>query len=130
MKFAQAIVLGAAMVLCSCASAEYKTLQDEESIHRPHNCSGLHVRNATWEFVDQYNQQVNVTGKCVEGMRHGNFNFYIDGVQVAVTKYVRDEEKFTRCYVGGQSYKILSDCIESHFNAKKAKAVEQSKNEE
>lgn len=130
MKFVQAIALGATTILCSCASMNYKTVQDEESKHHPHNCSGLHVRNASWEFVDQYNQQVNVTGKCVEGMRHGNFKFTIDGVQVAVTKYVRDEEKYNTCYVGGQSYIILSDCIESYVKAKKAKAAEQSKNEE
>lgn len=109
------------MLSYSCANVEYKKIQDEESKHRPYSCVGYHVSKAAWEFVDQYDQQVQVTGKCVQGMKHGNFTFYLDGTKVAVAKYVRDEEKYTTCYEnGGQTYKVLSSCIESYVQAKKS----------
>lgn len=115
MKLRQVALIGAAMLLCSCASAGYERYQDEESQHRPYNCAGYHVSHASWDFNDQYGQQVHVTGKCSKGMKHGTFDFYVDGFRVARTKYARDEEIKTACYAAGsQSTMPLSYCMQSH----------------
>ncbi len=115
MKLSQIALIGAAMVLCSCAGAVYDRYQDEDSKHRPYDCSGLHLSGASWDFTDQYGQHVHVTGKCSKGMKNGTFDFYVDGFRVARTKYARDEEVRTNCLAGvGQSYTPLSYCMKAY----------------
>ena len=130
MKFAQIAILGAAILLCSCASAGLDRVQNEESKHSIYDCSGIHLRNASWEFIDQYGQQVRVTGRCVNGMRHGNFYFYVEGVNVAKTKYIRNDEYKTVCLEGNKSYKVLEYCMKSYVEktkeSKNSRPVEES----
>ena len=111
-----AIACFAAATLTSCSS--YRKVQTEESHKSAFDCAGYHVSKASWEFTDNYGQTVNVTGRCTKGMRHGNFDFFVDGKQVARTKFVRNEEVKTACFVNGKSRTDLYTCMDMNANMK------------
>ena len=98
-----------ALLLCSCSS--YQRFQTEADQNQPYNCIGLHIEHASWHFVDEYNQEIEATGRCSRGMKHGYFNFYVDGYQVARTKYTRDQEMETLCYAIGNRLTDLRTCM-------------------
>lgn len=100
-------------LLCSCGGS-YQRYQDEASRHQPCNCSGYHLNNATWIFTDNLGQEVFVAGRCVKGMKHGSFDFLVDGALVARTKFSRDSEIKTQCFVEGVQSVNLQTCMTSN----------------
>ena len=105
-----AIISIAAAFLCSCAGS-YERYQDEDSKHRPYDCADLHISKAYWNFNDRFGQNVVVTGKCSKGMKHGSFDFFVNDALVARTKYVRDSELKTKCYITNSAMP-LSACMQ------------------
>ena len=69
------------------------------------------MERATWHFVDEYDQEIIAYGRCSRGMKHGFFEFYIDGYQIARTKYTRDQEMETLCYANGNRLTNLRTCM-------------------
>lgn len=106
-----ALMSVAATMLSSCSSAYYERVQDEASINRPYNCDGLHIRHAMWHYKDSFGQVVDTRGRCSKGMKHGTFDFYVNGIKVAATKYERDAEVNTNCYVRGLQTIDLETCM-------------------
>ena len=106
-----------AIALCSCAS--YKKEQDQGSINGPVNCDGYHVRTATWHFMDNQGLQYDVIGRCVRGMKHGTFDFLINGQLAARTKFVRDAEVKTYCFVKRAKVGNLDHCLTANNAAMK-----------
>ncbi len=104
------IVSAFAVTLTSCGSY-YMKVQDEVSRKGPVNCSGYHVKNATWNFFNNLDENIYVTGRCIKGMKHGGFDFFIEGKHVARTKFVRDNEVKTACFVNGKSKLDLNSCL-------------------
>lgn len=112
---ALAFIAIAITALCSCSSA-YLREQDEASKYKPCDCTDYHINHAEWHYIDRFGQKVDVTGKCSKGMKHGNFDFYVGGILVARTKFSRDEEVKTRCYVKGiQTYNLYT-CMNINAN--------------
>ena len=107
------IICAAMTLLCSCGGS-YQRYQDEASRHRPCNCDGYHVNNATWEFSDNLGQQILVSGRCYKGMKHGSFDFFVDGTLVARTKFSRDNEIKTQCFIEGVHVVNLQTCMTSN----------------
>ncbi|MBR4348266.1 hypothetical protein [uncultured Fibrobacter sp.] len=99
-----------AALLCSCGGS-YRTVQTPEEMTKPFSCTGLHVSNATWHFVDELGQNVDVQGHCAKGKKHGQFEFYIQGKMIAKTKFTRDVENKTTCYAMAQTRMNLNDCM-------------------
>jgi len=116
-----------ALTLCSCSSYQkYQTKADQQI---PYDCTGLHIEHASWYFIDEFNQPVTVTGRCSRGMKHGYFQFFIDGIQVARTKFTRNQEVETLCYaLDNRHTDNLKTCIIA--NAKKRKGVKKTVPEE
>ena len=54
-------------------------------------CGGHFAKTQTTE---QQNQPLDCTGLH---MKHGNFEFLVDGKKVAVTKFIKDKEEKTSC---------------------------------
>lgn len=110
-KFALTLLLcGIAATLSAC-SGNYKKMQTVEQQNAPYTCAGLHMRNAQWHFDDDYGQHVDVIGNCAKGMKHGTFEFYIEGQLIAKTKYIRDNENKTTCLAQGKSRLDLNSCM-------------------
>ena len=106
-----ALLCTAAALLSSCSSSYYERSQDEMSKNRPYNCDGLHVKQAEWHYVDSFGQVVDTRGRCYKGMKQGAFDFYVNGIKVATTKYERDAEVYTSCYVKGLQTINLQTCM-------------------
>lgn len=101
-------LIGATTILFSSCGG-YLRQQDYNSINRPCDCTGYHLKNAVWHYTDRFGQNVDVVGKCSKGMKHGNFDFFVGGMQVARTKFSRDEEIKTKCFIGnGQTYNLYT----------------------
>ena len=98
-------------LLCSCGGSYYERSQDEGSKNRPYNCDGLHIKQAEWHYVDSFGQVVDTRGRCYKGMKHGNFDFFVNGIKVATTKYERDAEVYTSCFVKGLQTIDLQTCM-------------------
>ena len=105
------ILCVAMTLLCSCGGSYYERSQDELSKNRPYNCDGLHVKMGVWHYVDSFGQVVDTKGRCYKGMKHGNFDFFVNGIKVATTKYERDAEVYTSCYVKGLQTLDLQTCM-------------------
>lgn len=108
----------AVFILCSC-SAGYQKEQDESSMNGPVSCEELHVRTATWHFMDNQGLQYDIVGRCVKGRKHGNFDFLVNGQLVARTKYTRDAEVKTKCYVKDVKAGNLDHCLTANNAAMK-----------
>ena len=109
-----------ALLFCSCSSYQkYQTAADQ---NKPYNCTGLHMNYASWHFTDEYGQDITVNGRCSKGMKHGYFNFFVDGYQVAHTKFTRDQEMETLCYAIGDKHTDLNRCMIE--NVRKTKNVD------
>ena len=85
-----------AISLTACGGHFAKT-QTTEQQNAPLDCTGLHMKNAQWHFTDANGLALDVNGACHKGMKHGNFEFLVDGKKVAVTKFVKDKEEKTAC---------------------------------
>jgi len=102
-----ALICATAMLFSSCGG--YLRHQDYNSMNRPCDCTGYHMNHAVWHYTDRFGQTVDVVGKCTRGMKNGNFDFFVDGIQVARTKFSRDEEIKTKCLIsGGQVYNLYT----------------------
>ena len=66
--------------------------------------------------VVTFGQKVDVIGKCTRGMKNGNFDFYVNGIQVARTKFSRDEEIKTKCFINGVQTYNLYTCMSINAN--------------
>ena len=86
----------AALSLTACGGHFAKT-QTTEQQNAPLDCTGLHMKHAQWHFTDANGLALDVTGACHKGMKHGNFEFLVDGKKVAVTKFIKDKEEKTSC---------------------------------
>ena len=91
----------AALSLTACGGPLAKT-QTTEQQNAPLDCTGLHMKHAQWHFTDANGLALDVTGACHKGMKHGNFEFLVDGKRVAVTKFVKDTEQKTSCEATGE----------------------------
>ena len=107
------IISAAMMLLCSCGGS-YLRYQDEASKNQPCNFSGYHVNNANWHFVDNLGQDILATGRCYKGMKHGNFDFFVNGTLVARTKFSRDREQSTRCIIENLRNADLQTCLTAY----------------
>ena len=85
-----------ALSLTACGGHFAKT-QTTEQQNGPLDCTGLHMKNAQWHFTDANGLALDVNGTCHKGMKHGNFEFLVDGKKVAVTKFIKDQEEKTSC---------------------------------
>ncbi len=86
---------------------------------QPFVCDGLHMKNATWSFVDDYGFKVNVDGRCHSGRRHGQFNFYIDNQMIAKTKFIKGVENKTACKATGREERTsLAQCMQTYAELK------------
>ena len=99
-----------AALLCSCGGS-YRTVQTPEEQSKPYSCIGLHTKRAQWQFVDELGQNVSAMGSCIKGMKHGQFEFFVNGKMVAKTKFSRDGEVKTACYAMGQTRMNLNECM-------------------
>lgn len=106
-----ALMSFAMTLLSSCGGTYYDKTQSDFSRNRPFNCSGLHVKQAEWHYTDSFGQIVDTRGRCYKGLKHGTFDFYVNGFKVATTKYERDAEVYTSCYVKGKQTLNLETCM-------------------
>ncbi|SHK70388.1 MULTISPECIES: hypothetical protein [unclassified Fibrobacter] len=84
------------------------------------------MEQANWYFVDEFKQAVTATGRCSRGMKHGFFEFFVDGYEVARTKYTRDLEVETLCFaIGEKRTEDLKTCMKE--NARKTKKADVSR---
>ena len=104
--------LGATALLISACASGFNKHQTVEQTMQPFNCFGLHMKNAQWHFVDDFGQSVDATGTCKKGMKHGNFQFFINNELVAKVKYSRDNEVQTYCAQTPGIPKSLAACME------------------
>ena len=98
-------------IMTSCSGSYYERVQSDASMHSPYNCDGLHIKQGVWHYMDSFGQVVDTEGRCYKGMKHGNFDFYVNGIKVATTKYERDAEVSTSCYVKGLQTLNLQACM-------------------
>lgn len=107
------LVLGTSvLMLTSCGGGKFQKFQTSEQMNTPFNCSGLHMRNAQWHFVDDFGQTVDAIGTCKKGMKHGNFKFSINGTVVAKTKYNKDIEIKSVCMLDPKNSVSFAFCME------------------
>jgi len=106
---ALAVTVTSLLALSSCAT--YERGLDSSPMYGLPNCSGLHMRNATWYYNDAYGNRVDVIGRCAKGMMHGNFEYSVNGVLAAKTKFIRDQEYKTACFVGRKHRSMLYACM-------------------
>ena len=111
-KFPLILALGSiAAVLIACGG-NYSRAQTFEQQNSPFNCVGLHLKNAQWHFVDDFGQRVDVMGSCHAGMKHGTFQFIVNGQLVAKTKFSKDSERKTTSLVMGKTRTNLINCMQ------------------
>lgn len=110
------VISGIALITASCAS--YVRVQTTENQSTAFDCTGLHLKQGSWHFTDDFGQNVLVTGSCAKGMRHGTFDFYVDNEQVARTKFIHNVENKTTCFVNGSKARLdLNNCMKLHASA-------------
>lgn len=108
-------------MLSACAGVKYSSVQTNAQVNSMPNCSGLHMKNATWSFWDDKGFSYNVTGTCNKGMMHGTFAYYMNGEKVAKVKFVKNNEVKTSCLVDKAKFVgKLNDCL---FRAQEANAA-------
>lgn len=100
-----------ALSLTACGGHFAKT-QTTEQQNQPLDCTGLHMKKAQWHYTDANGLALDVTGTCHKGMKHGNFEFILDGKKVATTKFVKDQEEKTSCEATGEKTRDpLEKCL-------------------
>lgn len=104
----------ALLTLSSCAVAYNR--QQAPAAGLP-NCFGLHMNNAKWYFNDEHGNRIDVIGRCSQGRMHGNFEYFVNNVLVATTKFVNNQETKTACYVGNKHRTLLLASCMSEFEA-------------
>lgn len=109
-KLAITIALGSLAVLLTSCGGSYKKVQSPED-QAQFTCVGLHTKRAQWHFVDELGQNVSAMGSCIKGMKHGQFEFFVNGKMVAKTKFSHDGEVKTACYAMGQTRMNLNECM-------------------
>lgn len=103
------------MLTLSACGGKFAKQQTPEQMAQPMNCAGLHMRNATWNFTDNYGQAVVAVGTCKKGMKHGNFVVSVNGTNVAKSKFSKDAEVKTTCLVGGNKIRTTLDlCMQAN----------------
>ena len=110
-KIILAIALGSLAALLTSCGGSYKKVQSPEDQSKPFNCEGLHTKRAQWNFVDELGQNVSAQGACHKGMKHGQFEFFVNGKMVAKTKFSKDREIKTACLAMGKTKMNLNDCM-------------------
>lgn len=121
-----ATALSIAATLTACGGS-FRKVQTPAEMQQPMNCTGLHMKNATWMFTDDFGQQVTVTGTCKKGQKHGNFTFKVGEKTVAVTKFVKDIENKTACTATNEKTRTpLEECMKqfNELNSNNAAAAE------
>lgn len=109
----------AAFTLSACGS--FSKVQTEQQKHAMPFCGGLHINNATWDYTDQFGNQIHVIGDCRKGMMHGGFTYMMDGKLVAKSKFSKNSEIKTSCVVNDKKYySTLAACLNDAANAKGA----------
>ena len=100
---------GALVVFAGCAM--YSTIQTNDMMNRPPSCEDLHVHFAQWDYNDGYGNDFHTVGRCARGMLHGEFSYMMNGVLVAKTKFIRNVESKTVCFVGKKHASQLNYCL-------------------
>lgn len=100
---------GALFVFAGCAM--YSTIQTNDMMNRPPSCEDLHVHFAQWDYNDGYGNDFHTVGRCARGMMHGEFSYMMNGVLVAKTKFIRNVESKTVCFVGKKHASQLNYCL-------------------
>lgn len=100
---------GALLVLAGCAM--YSTVQTNAMMNRPPSCDDLHVHYAQWDYSDGFGNNFHTVGRCVKGMMHGEFSYMMNGTLVAKTKFIRNVESKTTCFVGKKHSSLLNYCL-------------------
>lgn len=100
---------GALVVFAGCAM--YSTIQTNDMMNRPPSCEDLHVHFAQWDYNDGYGNDFHTVGRCARGMMHGEFSYMMNGVLVAKTKFIRNVESKTVCFVGKKHASQLNYCL-------------------
>lgn len=95
--------------LTSCGGS-FQREQTNFDRSRPCDCENLHLNHAEWHFKDAQGRQIDATGRCTKGMKHGEFRFHVNGNLVAKTKFSADLERKTYCYLNKQST-TLQQCM-------------------
>lgn len=109
----------AAFTLSACGG--YSNIQTDQQRQAMPFCGGLHLKSASWNYVDQFGNNIFVNGSCNKGMKHGNFTYMMDGKLIATVKYSRDGELKTSCQATGKKYRSTLDaCLVDAANAKAA----------
>lgn len=109
----------AAFTLSACGG--YSNIQTDQQRQAMPFCGGLHLKSASWNYVDQFGNNIFVNGSCNKGMKHGNFTYMMDGKLIATVKYSRDSEHKTSCQATGKKYRSTLDaCLVDAANAKAA----------
>ena len=109
-KIILAIALGSLAALLTSCGGSYKKVQSPED-QAQFTCVGLHTKRAQWHFVDELGQNVSAQGSCIKGMKHGQFEFFVNGKMVAKTKFGKDREIKTACLAMGKTKMNLNDCM-------------------
>ena len=101
----------AALSLTACGGS-FANTQTTEQRSKPLDCTGLHMKNAQWHFTDANGNTIDANGACHKGMRHGNFEIFMSGKKVAVTKFIKNNESKTSCFANGtKSHTMLDQCL-------------------
>ncbi|MCQ2123877.1 MAG: hypothetical protein MJZ25_06790 [Fibrobacter sp.] len=113
------IAISSVAAFFSACGGSYSNHQTVEQMSQPFVCEGLHMKNAKWDFVDDYGMKIHVDGRCHAGRRHGQFNFYSNNEMLAKTKFVKGEEVKTACMIKGKQMRTtLEKCMNIHANEK------------
>lgn len=117
MKHFTLLTLAAGALVLTACGGNFAKRQSLEQMTVPVNCAGLHLKNAEWHYTNEFDQKVDVVGTCKKGMKHGNFTFKVNGQDVAVTKYSKDQEQKTTCMASGQKTRTPhNECMQEFTN--------------
>ena len=103
------LLMGSLFTLTACSS--YERVQTAEMMEGLPNCLGLHMTGARWHYTDVNGNAIDVIGRCTQGRLHGNFDYSMNGVLVARTKFVNGAEYKTACLVGKKHRAFLQACL-------------------
>ena len=110
------LTCGLATLLNACSEG-FDRAQTMQQMNSPYSCIGLHQKHAQWHFVDDFGQRVDATGNCVRGMKHGTFEFYVNGLLASKVKFIKDEERKSICFFGGKQTMNLISCMSLWANS-------------
>lgn len=105
-----ASLAGVLLVAAGCAS--YSAFQTDAMKNRAPTCEDLHIHYAEWDYRDNFGNVYHTVGRCVRGMKHGEFSYMMNGKLIAKTKFIRNAESKTACYVGKKHASQLTFCLD------------------